>query len=131
MHFYRLVQFHTRIRFCASLSVRLSDSGHHVTYFRKFCRNKPSHKIYHCMSVRSTRYHTLLHNTMIIHIKIFFAPVCHPLQIYLFVSSISTRHHALLNNPTILYTKKFFCAILSPAQENIVHFKIQFKIFES
>ena len=35
MHFYRIVQFHTQGRFCASLSVRVSDSVHPLMYSRK------------------------------------------------------------------------------------------------
>ena len=52
-----LVQFHTRKYFRASLSVRISDSGHPVTYVRRFWTKHPCHKIYRCMSVRSTRHY--------------------------------------------------------------------------
>ena len=54
MRFYRLVRFHTRRRFRASISDRVSDAGHPVTYARKEFTNKPGHKIYRCMSKRST-----------------------------------------------------------------------------
>ena len=70
MNFYRLVQFHTGIRFHTSLYVRVSDSGHSVMYVRKFCTDKPSHKIYCWISVQSTQHHTPLHNPTIIHMKI-------------------------------------------------------------
>ena len=126
MNFYRLVRYHTRGRFFSSLSVRVYNSCHPVTYSRQFCRNKLDQKIYRCMSVRSTQHHTLLHNPTILHTKTFFALAYHPSQINCCMSSRSTRHHKLLNNPTILHTKKIF-ASLSPALENIVHFKIRFK----
>ena len=58
-------------RFSASLNVRVYDSDHPVTYVRKFCMNKLGHKIYRCMSVRSTKNNTLLHNPTIIHTKTF------------------------------------------------------------
>ena len=66
-----LVRFQTQGRFCASLSVRISDSGHPITYTSQFCRNKPGHKIYRYMAVRSTWHHTLLHRATIIHTKTF------------------------------------------------------------
>ena len=78
VHFYRLVQFHTQRGFCASIYVKLSNSGHPVMYSRQFCINKPGQKIYLCMSTRSTRHHMLLHNPTILHTKTFFAPACQP-----------------------------------------------------
>ena len=78
MNFYRLVRFNERRCFCNSLSVRVYDSGQAVTHARKFCTNKPGHKIYRCMSARSTQHHTLLHNPTILHTKTFFVPACHP-----------------------------------------------------
>ena len=78
MHFYRLIQFHTKRRFCASLSFRVSNSGHPVTYTRLFCMNNPGHKIYHCIPSRSTQRYTLLHNLTILHMETFFAPAYHP-----------------------------------------------------
>ena len=41
-----LVQLHTQRRFCANQFVRVSNSGHPVTYARQFFTNKPGHKIY-------------------------------------------------------------------------------------
>ena len=102
------VQFHTQRCFRDSLSSRVSDSDHHVTYAKNFCTNKPVHKIYCWISVRSTQQHTLLHNPKIIHAKTFFAPACHPLNIYRCMTARSIRHHTLLHNPTILRTKTFF-----------------------
>ena len=66
-----LVQFHTRRRFRASLSIRASDSSHLVTYARQFCTNNPGHKIYPWVSVRSTLHHTILHNPTILHTRKF------------------------------------------------------------
>ena len=97
MHFYRLVRFHTQRRCRSSLSVRLSDLGHPVMYIRFFCRNNPGHKIYRCMSVRSTQHHTLLPNPTIIHTKTFFTPAFHPRQIYRCMSARSTQHRTLLH----------------------------------
>ena len=105
-----LVQFHTRRCFCARLSIRVSDLGHPVMYARKFCTNNPGHKMYRCMSVRSTWQHTLLQNPTIIHTKTFFAPDCHPRKIYRCMSAQSTRHNTLLQNPTILHTKAFLAS---------------------
>ena len=78
MPFYRLIWFHTRRRFHARLSVRVSDSGHPITYSRKNFTNNPGHKIYRCMPARYTWHYTLLHNPAILHTKTFFAPFCHP-----------------------------------------------------
>ena len=77
-------------------------------YARQFCTNNPSHKIYCCMSERSTRHHTLLHTDTILHTKSFFARACHPRKIYCYMSAHPTRHYALLHNPTVLHTKNFF-----------------------
>ena len=71
MHLYIIVWFHIQKHFGASLSFMVSDSGHPVTYTREFFMNKPGHRIYCCVSARSTRHHTLLHNTTIIHTKTF------------------------------------------------------------
>ena len=70
--------FHTRRRFCASLSVRVSNSYHSLKYGIMFLTNKPGHKIYQCMPARSTRHYTVLHNLTIIHAKKYFASLCHP-----------------------------------------------------
>ena len=77
MYFYRIVIFHTRRRFRARLSARISDSGQPATNDRQFCMNNPGHKIYRCMPEHSTRYYMLLHNPKILHTKTFFAPSCH------------------------------------------------------
>ena len=105
--FYRIIQFPKQRRFGASLYFRVSYSVHPVTYTIQLFRNKPSHKLYRCMSVRSTQHHTLLHNLTIIHTKTFFSPACHPCQIYQYMSAHSTRHHTFLHNPMVLHTKKF------------------------
>ena len=78
MHFYRLIRFHIRRRFCTRLSVRVSNSGQPVTYTRQFCTNKTGHKIYHCMPAGYTWHYILLHNTTIIHTNKFIATACHP-----------------------------------------------------
>ena len=103
-----LVRFHTRRKFHASLSVRVSDSDHPVMYTRQFCTNDPSHKIYCCVPVRSLRHHMLPHNPTIIHPKTFFAPACHLRKIHHRISGHSTRHHTLLHNPMILHTNIFY-----------------------
>ena len=103
-----LIRFHTQRRFRASLSTRVSDSGHPVTYFRKFCTNKPYHRIYRLMSVLSTWNHTLIHNPTVLHTKNDFAPSYHLRKIYHRMSGHSTRHHTLLHNPMIIHRKTFF-----------------------
>ena len=105
---------------------KLSDSGHPVTYARIFFTNKPYHKIYRCMLVRSTQHHKLLHTATIIHTKTFFAPDCHPRQIYWYISAHSTRHRTLLHNLMILHTKTFLCQPITRARKYL-HFKIRFK----
>ena len=114
MQFYRLVGFHTPRCFSASLSTRVSDSGHPVTYAIHFFTNNPGHKIYRCMSVHSTRHHTLPGEPYILHTKTFFVPACHLHKIYLCMSACSTRHDTLLHNPTILYTNIFFAPTCHP-----------------
>ena len=111
------VQFHTQRCFRASLSVRISDSGHPVTYDRQFCTDNPGHKTYRWMSVRSTRHHTLLHNPIILHTKTFFVPACHPRKIYHCITARSTRPHTLLHNPTIIHRKTFFAPACHPRQK--------------
>ena len=76
-HFYSLVLFHTQRPFFANLSVRVSDSGHYVTYATQFCTNKPVQNIYRCMPSCSTQHYTLLYNHTIIHTKTNFEPFCH------------------------------------------------------
>ena len=71
MHICKLVRFHIQRNFCASLSVRVSNPGQPVTYTRKFCKNKPGHKIYLYMPSGSTRHYILLYNPKIIHTKTF------------------------------------------------------------
>ena len=77
IHFYILVQFHTQNCFSASLPIRVSDSGHPVTYAGKNLQTIPAHKIYRCLSERSTRHHTILNNLTILHTKTFFTPAFH------------------------------------------------------
>ena len=114
MNFHRLVQFHIQGRFCVSLAVRVSNSGHPITYSRQLCVNKLGYKIYYCMSVLSTRHHTLLHSTSILHTKTIFAPECHSYKIYQCISAHSKRHHTLLQNPMILHTKTSFAPAFHP-----------------
>ena len=77
MHFYRLVWFHIQRRFCASLYIRVSNSGEPVTYTRQFCTNKPGHKLHRYMPAGSTIQYILLNNNTIIHWKKTFASACH------------------------------------------------------
>ena len=60
------------------------------------------------MSVRSTRHHTILHNTKILHTKNCFAPAYHPCKIYRCTTARFTRQHMILHNTKILHTKTFF-----------------------
>ena len=83
-----LVRFHTQRRFCAILSVRTPDSHHPVTYVSQFCTNTPCHKMYPCMSVRSTRHRTLLRNPTILHTKTFFASLSPAQDIPLYDSTL-------------------------------------------
>ena len=116
-HPHVLVRFHTRRRFSASLSIRVSDSCHPVTYAIKFCTNIPGHKIYLWMSVCSTRHNVILHTSTIIYTKTFFAPTCHPRKIYCCMTAHFTKHHRLLHNPTIVHTKTFFAPACHPHQK--------------
>ena len=125
-----LIWCHTRRRFRASLSFRVSDSGHCVTSARNFCTNNPGHKLYRSMSVRSTRHHTLLHNPKILHTKTFFVPACHLRKIYRCMTARSTRHHTLLNNPTILHEKIFFAPACHQHQKILSTSKYDFKKIE-
>ena len=102
------------------------NSVHRVTYARQFFRNKPGHKIYRCMSVRSTQHHTFLHDTKILHTKEF------SLQPVIRAKYTAVCQHApqdIISFYIIpwFYIQRHFRASLSPAQENIVHFKIRFK----
>ena len=57
MHFYRLVWFHTQRNVRASLTIRVSNSGHHVKYARTFCRNKlDKKKLLHVSTLHTTSY---------------------------------------------------------------------------
>ena len=95
MHFYRIVQFHIRRRFRASLSVRVSNLGPPVTYAIKCCTNKPGRKIYRCMPTGSTQHYTLLNNPNILHTKTFFEPACHPSK--KISSETKLSHYSLLH----------------------------------
>ena len=117
MHFYILIRFHTQRHFRTSLSVRVSDSGHPVTYDRNVCTNNPGHKIYPCMPERSTRHHTLLHNPTVLQTKKFYTSACHPCKIYHCMLARSTWHHILLHNLTILHMKKKFATACHPRKK--------------
>ena len=89
IHFYRLIWFHTQKRFRASLSVRVSDSVQPVTPARECFTNNTGHKIYQYVPARSTRHYMRLHNSTIIHTKIFFEPACHPRNKILYKEKLS------------------------------------------
>ena len=110
VNFYRLVWFYTRRCFCASLSVKVLNLGHPVSYVRKYCTKKTGHKIYLWIPARSTRHYTLLHNTTILHTKIFFAPFCH-------------QRRNFFRDKTVT----FFTDTPMLASHVIVHFKIRFR----
>ena len=107
IHFYRLIRFCTRRHFYASLSARVSDSGHPIMYTRTFCTNNPGHKIYRYMSARSTQQHTLLHNPTNLHMNTFLRqPI--------------TCARKIVQDKTITV----FANTPMPASRVIVHFKI-------
>ena len=64
---------HTK-KFCASLSVRVSDSRQPVKCVRKYCKNSLGHNLHSYTTACSTRHHTLLHTHMIQDTKTFIAP---------------------------------------------------------
>ena len=64
-----LVRFHTREKFRATLYIKVSDSVYPVTYAKTICTKTPGHKIYQCVSVRSTQHHTILHHPTILHME--------------------------------------------------------------
>ena len=101
MNFYMLVWFHIWRCLCISLSVRVSNSGHFVTYARQYCSKILSDKIYRCMTEGSKQHSTLLHNTTIIHTKTLFAPAYHLCKNNLPKKKLS---HSSLLNPRVLYT---------------------------
>ena len=65
------VRFHIRRNFCASLSVRVSDSGQNIKCARKYFTNTPCCDLHHYVQARYTFHHILLHNHIIIHTKTF------------------------------------------------------------
>ena len=109
-HFYRLVQFRIRRRFHASLSVRVSYSGHPVYQVRKYCTDSTGHKIYHFMPARSTWRYKLLHNHTIQHTKTFL-------------------HRSFTRTIKIFRDKAVILFTDTPmiVSHIIVHFKIRFK----
>ena len=60
------------------------------------------------MSIHNTHHHTLLYTAMILPMKTFFTPSCHPRKIYLCMTAHSTQYHTLLNNSMILHIEKCF-----------------------
>ena len=90
--------------------IRVYNSGQPVIYARKYCTNKYGHKLYHCMPTGSTQHYTLVHNTKLIHIQIFFAPACHP-----------GKKNCLIQTVT------FFTDTPIQTSHAIVHFWIWFK----
>ena len=126
MNFYRIVQFNTQRRFHARLYVRVSDSGHPVTYSRQFCRNKPIQKIHCCMSVRFTQHHTLLHNPTILHMKICFSQTVTRAR---YTAICQHAPHYIIR---FYINLLFYIQLFSPRQpvtrpRKIFHFKIGFK----
>ena len=126
MHFYRLVRYHTQRNVHASLSIRVSDSGHPVKYAIKFCRNKLGQKI-----IAACPYapHNIIHFYIILRfciLRLFLRkPVIHSryTAVYQHAPHIIICFHISL----LFYIKRHFCASLSNAHENIKHFKICYK----
>ena len=117
-HLYILVRFHTQRLFRTSLSVRVSDPGHPVVYSRQFFTNKPGHKIYLCMLVRSKQHNTLLHNPTILHTKTCFVLDSH---IHQKISSKTKLSHSSLIHQSSPHTS------LSASKK--IQTKIQVKTF--
>ena len=69
------------------------------------------------MSVRSTRHHTLLHNSTILHTNTFFVLACHPRKIYRYMAARSTRHYTLLHK--IMHLKTFFAPACHPRKKTL------------
>ena len=111
-----LIRFHTQRSFHASLSIRVSDSDHPITYDRKFCTNNTGHKIHRWMSVHSTQHHTLLHNPTILHTKKFCASLSPAQDIPLCDSRLHNKSYASKWSYNSTY-KDIFRASLSPALE--------------
>ena len=77
IQFYILVWFHIQRHFCASISVRVSDSGHTVKQARKYITKKHCKKLHQYTTEQSTRHHTLLYNTTIQYTMTLFVAACH------------------------------------------------------
>ena len=113
IHLYILVKFYIEICFCASLSVRVSDSDNTVKCASKFCTKKPSHKLHHHIIELPTKLHTLLHTPTILHTNTFLIQTitctrkyctrqtCHIICYY--NHSCFIRHRAILNMTTFLH----------------------------
>ena len=72
INFYILIKFNIQGKFCASLSVRISDSGQPVNCARKYCtkRNCPNINTYKQAQFKNyCTHHTLLHTHAIQHTK--------------------------------------------------------------
>ena len=104
IHFYKLVWFHKKRCFRASLSIRLSDSGQPIKCARKYCTNKPCHKLHHYIPAHSTCHYTLLHNLTIIHAKRFLVPACH---LHKKISSDTKLSHFPLLHPQTIHTSSY------------------------
>ena len=77
------------------LSIKVSYSVQHVKCARKYCINKPCHKLHHYISACSTCHHTLLHNPTILNTKTFFAIACQMNHKILYKTNMS--HSTLVN----------------------------------
>ena len=71
IQFYILLWFHIWRRFCASLSVRVSDSGQPVKCAIKYHTNNPCHILHRFIPEHSTHHFKLLYTPTTIHSKIF------------------------------------------------------------
>ena len=94
--------------FCASLSVRVSDSRQPVNWARKYCKNSLCHNLHNYIPTWSTRHHTLLHTNMIQDKKTFIAPACYLRQKILYETNL--LQSALLHPHTLhmsSYTSKY------------------------
>ena len=94
-HFYKLIRLHILSKFCSSLSIRVSDSVQTLMCSKTKCTDKTCHKLHHYIPARSTRHQILLHNSTILHTKIFCA------------SLSPAPEHIAHDKPVTFYTTTF------------------------
>ena len=111
IHFYILVQFNIRRHFCASLSVRVSNSVQLVKFSIKYFKNNLFDNLHNYIPSRFTLHHTLLHTHMIQHMVILFAPTCNLIQ--------KTSYDTNLSQFTPLHPRTLHTSSYSSTYDNI------------